>query len=303
MRRILPLLLPLLLVSVFVSAAEKHRIIIDADTANEVDDLYAVIRALIEPEWNVIAVHATHWQTSQWATETSMEDSHRLNQLLIGYLKPEDRVPTRRGAIARMYDWGDRTQHSAAAYGLIKDAHATPEGEKLIVIAMGNLTNVASSLMIDPSIADKIAVYWLGSSVDYETGQITTLDFNAMMDIQAVHHVFASPVELHVLPKQVSILMEFDYWETEKQFNDHHPLTDFLLDRWYQHVDGGRYTRHIWDLALVGAMLHPDSSPQVTIHTAPEYGDREVFFYRTIDADLVRADFFEKTRAYFQRPR
>ena len=45
-----------LVTSVF--AAEKQRIIIDADTANEVDDLYAVIRVLIEPSWDVIAVNA-----------------------------------------------------------------------------------------------------------------------------------------------------------------------------------------------------------------------------------------------------
>lgn len=300
MKRPLFILLSLLVLGSFCPADSRPRVILDADTANEIDDPYALVRALIEPSWNVIALNAAHWQTSHWATEHSMEDSHRLNQVLLGYLKLSDRIPTRRGGPARMYDWGDLAQHSAAAYGLIQDAHATPEGEKLKVVVLGALTNVASALTIDPSIASKISVYWLGSSIDYETGLITTLDFNAMMDPRAVHVVFHAPVELHVLPKQVSILMDFEYDELERRFRGEHGLADYLVDRWYDHVDGLRYRRHIWDLALVGAMLHEDGTETVEVHTSPEYGDRVVTFYKSIDADAIREDFFETTLAYLR---
>ena len=136
-----------------LSTAQAQRptpVILDADTGNEVDDLFALARALIEPSWEILALNATHWQTSHWAEPQSMENSHRINSVLAGYI---DRpIRRRRGGIARMYDWGDQAQHSAAAYEIIKQAKAMPEGEKLTVIALGALTNVASAIYIDPAI-------------------------------------------------------------------------------------------------------------------------------------------------------
>ncbi len=37
----------------------KRQVIIDADTANEVDDPYAIVRAFAEPNWEVLALNAT----------------------------------------------------------------------------------------------------------------------------------------------------------------------------------------------------------------------------------------------------
>jgi hypothetical protein len=38
----------------------------------------------------------------------------------------------------------------------------------------------------------------------------------------------------------------------------------------------------------------------IAVYTAPEYGDREVTFYRTLEADQVREDFYESTLAYLK---
>ena len=165
--------------------AQPTRVILDADTGNEVDDLYAIVRALIEPSWDIVALNAAQWQSSQWAVDNTMEESHRLNQVLVGYLKQQNEVKTLRGGIHRMYDWGDKAQHSAAAYEIIKQANGIPEGEKLTVIVLGALTNVASALYIDPGIESRIAVYWLGTSYDFDTHSHKRTDFNAIMDPQA----------------------------------------------------------------------------------------------------------------------
>ena len=95
-------------------------IVLDADTANEVDDIYAIVAALNIADWNIVALNATQWQTSHWTSPNAMEDSHRLNQVIVGYMGTN--TPTKRGGVARMYDWGDKAQHSAAAYEIIKQA-------------------------------------------------------------------------------------------------------------------------------------------------------------------------------------
>ena len=285
--------------SLSARAQAPKKIILDADTGNEVDDLYAVVRALIEPSWEITALNATQWQTSHWAEEQSMENSHRLNQVLLGYLKRND-VKTRRGGVARMFDWGDQAQHSAAAYEIIKQAHAMPEGEKLTVIALGALTNVASAVYIDPSISSKFVLYWLGSSYDFEEGILKKNDFNCVMDVQALEVMLMSDVEMHVIPVNVAAAMTFDYAETEEKFEGKHGLTDFLLQRWFHHLDGSRHRRTIWDLALIEAMIHPDWAEEVQITTSKDNGNKKMWYYRQIDADRFREEFFTTTLEYLE---
>ena len=131
----------------------RTAVIIDADTGNEVDDYYALVRAFVEPSWDIVCLNATQWQSSQWAIPESMENSHRLYQVLLGEMGLD--IKTRRGGVDRMFDWGDKAQHSAAAYEIINQAETIPEGQKLTIIALGALTNVASAIYIEPTIATK----------------------------------------------------------------------------------------------------------------------------------------------------
>lgn len=287
------------LTSPVAHAQGRLPVIVDADTGNEVDDLYAIVRVLLEPSWEVLAINATHWQTSHWAEPQSMENSHRLNQVLLGHMGLS--IPTRRGGTARMYDWGDQAQHSAAAYGIIEQAKAMPAGEKLTIIALGALTNVASAIYIDPSIESHIRLYWLGTGYDFERGILTTTDFNSVMDIQALHVLFNSDVEMHVMPHTVAAAMTFTYAETEATLRGRHPLGDYLVDRWYEHLDGLRKERWIWDLALIAAMIHPEWAESVTITTSKDYGSKAVTYYTSIDGEAAKADFFETITAFFQR--
>lgn len=42
-----------------LAAAAPTRILIDADTANEVDDAFAIVRAVIEPSFDVVGLNST----------------------------------------------------------------------------------------------------------------------------------------------------------------------------------------------------------------------------------------------------
>lgn len=282
-----------------IPAQSKIPVIIDADTGNEVDDLYALARALIEPSWDILALNATHWQTAHWSIPKTMENSHRLNQVLTAELNTP--VLLRRGAMARMFDWGDLAQHSAAAYEIIKQAKQMPEGQKLTVIALGALTNVASAIYIDPSITSKINLYWLGTTYDFEQGIQKQLDFNCMMDIRALDVVLQSDTEFHILPVSVASAMTFKYDETIAAFDESSTLQNFLLERWYNHLDTGRKKRTIWDLALIQWVIHPEMVEEVTIRTSKEHGDRAVFYCKSIDAEKMKEEFFKTLNDYLEQ--
>ena len=209
-------------------------------------------------------------------------------------------IKTRRGGIARMFDWGDLAQHSAAAYEIIKQAKATPEGEKLTVIALGALTNVASAVYIDPSIESKIALYWLGTTYDFEKDILKKNDFNCMMDMQALEVLLMSKVEMNIIPVSVASAMTMNYEETNEKLRGKSELGNLLCDRWYNHLDGGRITRTIWDLALIQAMIYPEWTEQKTITTSRDNGSRQINYYKSIDADKMRNEFFEVMEKYVE---
>jgi inosine-uridine nucleoside N-ribohydrolase len=196
-----------------------------------------------------------------------------------------------------MYDWGDQAQHSAAAYEIIKEAHEVKGNNKLTIIVLGALTNVASALYIDPGIEEKIVVYWLGTTYDFEKGTHKRIEFNAIMDPQATELMLASNVEMHIIPGNVSAKMELEYDETRKRFNQVHPLTDFLVQRWFNHLDGGRYRRTIWDLGLIGAMIHPEWAQEFKTGT---FENPNIWVYKDIDAESIIEEFYTTTVDYLK---
>ena len=281
------------------SKASRPRVIIDADTSNEVDDAYAIVRALLDPGLEVIGLASAQWQSSHWATPTTMEDSQRLNEVLLAFLGRHD-VKRPRGAAARLYDWGeDLAQHSAAAHYLIQQARQTPAGEKLTVIVLGAWTNLASALLIDPSIVPRLRVFLLGTTYDAGRGVWTKLDFNCINDPRAVHVVLdADGLETHVMPHSTAAAMAFTMAEVDARLAGKPEPLDFLAQRWKQHVDGARRERVIWDLALVGAVVRPDLATEVDARTPPENRPRTVRVYTAVDGAAIKRDFFEVVERY-----
>jgi inosine-uridine nucleoside N-ribohydrolase len=284
------LVLILLCSTLVVTAQTQKKVIIDADTANEVDDLFAITRALLEPSWDILVLNATQWQASQWAAPNSMEASYRLNLVLLGYLQKQN-IKVCRGSINRMFDWGDKAQHSEAAYEIIKRAHQMADGEKLPVITLGALTNVASAILIDPSIRPKIAVYWLGSSFNFEKQKPKHIDFNSVMDIQAVDILITSDVEMHIIPNNTAAKMKVKRADAVEQLAGKHAVTDFLLRYWEQHLDASLNERTLWDLALIGAIIFPEKATEVKVSG---FDNPNVWMYKDIDAGFIWGDFVKQ---------
>ena len=276
---------------VAIGFSQKH-IIVDADTGNEVDDLYALARIFADENLKVTALNAAHWQTSHWAIPNTMENSHRLNQQLLGEMGLD--IKTFRGGAQRMYDWGDRAQHSAASYEIIRQAKTK---DTLTILALGALTNVASAIFIEPGIASKLKVYWLGASMDFETKVLKRTTFNALMDPYALDVLLDSEVDFHILPNNVAAVMSIDFEVMEAQIGNHF-LGKYLQKRWRDHLDGGRRSRVLWDLALVAIYLHPEWAQVERIKTSRDNGNRAVTFYRNLDVDAIYQDFYQTLLAF-----
>jgi len=70
----------------------KIPVIIDADTANEVDDLYAIVRAVLAPELNLLGITAAQFHISPLASDSSVLESQHLNEEIVRLMNRSDIV-------------------------------------------------------------------------------------------------------------------------------------------------------------------------------------------------------------------
>lgn len=101
MMRLFPLLL------LCLGAPAQTRLWIDADTANEIDDLYAIARLLAAPEVEIVALSSAHWSRSPAAEGNTLAASQRLNEACPG--SPEGSRSRIRAARPRASTGGEPT--------------------------------------------------------------------------------------------------------------------------------------------------------------------------------------------------
>src|SRR5207247_521446 len=83
------------------------------------------------------------------------------------------------------------------ATNLVERAMRQPEGEPLYVTALAAITNVASAILIEPRIIERIVVVWLGG---HPYSHYDTNEFNLAQDIFASRVVLDCGVPLVRMP-------------------------------------------------------------------------------------------------------
>ncbi len=132
---------------------KKLRIVIDSDAANEIDDLYAIALAIRAPErFSIEGFVATHF--AQHTGRISIQKSYDLLMELLEPAGGVGRYSVFKGGDPLTYL--DEPSDSAGARFIIERAHASGDNDPLWVLGLGAATNLASALLIDPSIKPRV---------------------------------------------------------------------------------------------------------------------------------------------------
>lgn len=274
-------------------SSPKYRVIIDSDAKNEIDDQYAIAYALKNPDFQVIGINAT-----QFARPGSMQEAYQEIKRILNLMGLANEIPVLHGAEQALPD-RQTPQPSEAARFIVSQAKASTE--KLYIVAHGALTNVASAYLLDPDIAGRVELYWLGGSFWPGGGR----EFNAENDVRALQVVMASPLSVHLIPAHgVGGLLALSYQEASRRLRHTEPVGDFLADRFRQIGDA---SRPIWDLSTPALLLHPEwgkqiqaPAPAVTddLRYLPGPGGKMISVFVDLDPDKIFNDFFGR----FPRP-
>lgn len=269
-----------------------YGLLIDADTANEIDDLYAIARCLVEPGLNIVGLTAAQWHHRLSPPDT-VARSQALNEQLLAAASRAD-IPALPGAEMIMgKPWGgSEPSDSPAAQFIIQAARAVPEGQKLTIAAQGALTNVASALALAPDVAPKVALYLMGTHYDPPSRIWNKAEFNARNDLNALDFVFnAEGLETHVMATNPSRELVFERDVTFEKLAGAGRLGECLANRWKEHAPDNQ-TWIMWDLALIEALLRPELAREEPTLTPPENTQREIYAYIAINAPAMQDDFW-----------
>jgi hypothetical protein len=246
--------------------------VLDTDTYNEVDDQFAVAWALLEPDrLNVEAIYAAPFHnTRSSGPADGMEKSYDEILRLLELLKVDPEGLVHKGA-TQWIEKPDVPVDNAAARDLVQRAMADRPGP-LYVLAVGAITNVASAILMEPKIIERIVVVWLGGQ---SHGWHTASEFNLKQDPHASRLMFDCGVPLvHIPCLNVAVHLRTTVPELDACLAGRSAIGDYLVDivRGY-HDDHFCWSKVIWDIATVAWVLNADWIPTRVVH-APVLTDQ-----------------------------
>lgn len=242
--------------------------VLDTDTYNEVDDQFALAYALLSPErLNVQAVYAAPFHNNRsTGPADGMQRSYDEILRFLGKMNISADGLVFKGSESYLPD-GETYVDSPAARDLVARAMARPDdADPLYVVAIGAITNVASAILMEPAIAKKIAIVWLGG---HPTAFPFAQEFNLSQDVPAARVIFdcGAPVTLVPCLGVASHLLT-TVSELEACIGGKNDLCDALIDivRGYSD-DHFAWAKEIWDVSTIGYLINPDWVPSKLVHS------------------------------------
>ncbi len=302
--------------------AEKHIVIFDTDANNELDDQHALAYLLFNGDHfkvKAITVNATR---SGGDIDEQYEEAKRIMTLC----QLDGKIPLLKGANADFSSIegqlnAGQFDGSEAVDFMIAEAQKIKR-EKLILLAVGKLTNVALALKKAPSIAKKVRIVWLGSNYP-EPGE-----YNQENDTAALSYVLEQDVPFEMVTvrygkdsgtdavrvKQGKIEFEMPgrgpriapgitgrHGGTFKSFGDYSVNL-------FKHIDyHGDQSRALFDMAAVAIVKNPNWA-QTRIIGSPKLVDgqwieqpgneRKITVWEYFNRDKIIGDFFNTIKHY-----
>ena len=284
-----------------IKSPTVKNIILDTDTYNEIDDQFALAYAMLSPERiKLLSVNAAPFLNSRSTSPADgMMKSYDEIQRIMRLVDPDAAVPYYKGS-ERFLDDKKVPVESEAADNIINTVMGTDE--RVYIVAIGAITNVASAIIKCPEIAKRAVVIWLGGhALTYKD----TREFNLYQDVMSAQVVFDSGVPLIQIPcagmctEFVTTIPELEYYLRGKN-----ELCDYLVDivRSYTKKPYG-WSKVVWDVTAVAVLVCPEAfrysiipRPYVTLEGRYAFNtEREQYIYvNKLSRDPVYADLFIK---------
>ncbi len=160
----------------------RARVIVVNDIAGDPDGLFATVHAFLSPSTEVRGFVGT-------AANGPGESAARAAELaeeILGLMGLSGKIAIHRGSEGKLAEAG-KPSRSPGAEAIVAEAMRSDTQLPLYVTVGGGLTEVASALLIEPRIAERMTLIWIGGHPP-EGG--TSPEYNFSVDPLAARHIF-----------------------------------------------------------------------------------------------------------------
>jgi inosine-uridine nucleoside N-ribohydrolase len=310
--------------------APRMRVIVDNDFSGDPDDLFQMAHHLLSPSVEIRGIIGSHLRAGDsWdKTGRSAEDAVARAKELLGVMGMEDSVPVYQGAPTALVRPREPLA-SEAVRTIIAEAMRDDSELPLYVVCGAGLTDLASALMIEPAIARRMTLVWIGGNEYPELAlpppDVEGPEYNLNIDVPAAQYVFGeTEIPIWQVPRNVYRQAAVSYAELEESVLPCGELGRFLVAAIAEVPGrfpspalklGEVYILGDSPLVLFTALqssFHPDPASsdyvlhrRLSIRDDGSYGKPvgrgEIRVYTKIDTRLLFGDLFAKLRRFAAR--
>lgn len=281
-------------------------VVLDTDAYNEIDDQFAISYLLKKGgELRVKALYAApFYNEKSTGPKDGMEKSYlEILKLLDLMGRGDFKDHVYRGSQEYLPSETQPVESPAAADLAERAMNYTPENP-LYVVSIGAITNVASALLKNPAIRDRVVIVWLGGhGLEWEN----CIEFNLIQDVAAARVIFGCGAAVVQLPC-MGVVSSFTVSgpELKTWLSGKNRLCDYLCE--YSCAEGEKgspykntWTRVIWDVTTIGWLadkegrfmsdcLKPSPIPEYDGHYAFSRKRHPIKYVHAIHRDALMED-------------
>ncbi|PCJ97644.1 MAG: nucleoside hydrolase [Flavobacteriaceae bacterium] len=298
-------------------SSTKMEVIFDTDANNELDDQHALAYLFSNRDIfdiKAITVNATH---NGGNINGHYEEAARIMTLF----KVRQEIQLLKGADKDFLDIEDDITNTTfdgfKAVNYIITEAKKPRKRKLVVIAVGKLTNLALALKKEPSIASNIRLVWLGANYP-DPGE-----YNLVNDIPSMNFVLNTDVDFEMVTVRYGKPSGTDAVKiTQIEASQNMPGLGPIIDKpivgrhggeffnfgdyavnLFTHIDyhGDPPSRALFDMAAVAIVKNPEWAKSKKISCPTMIGEkwldqpnnqRKITLWEYFEKDAILADFY-----------
>ncbi len=323
MRKLYKSLTIFIILFLIIGCSNSIPVIFDTDANNELDDQHALAYLLFNGKsFDVkgITVNATY---NGGNIDEQYAEALRVSKLCT----TDDKIPLFRGSdgafedIIPNLDKNDFDGSTAVDF-IIKQAKGYIDN-KLVIIAVGKLTNIALAVNKEPSIINNIRLVWLGSNYP------SSGEYNLVNDIPAMNYLLQSNIEfemvtvrygeptgtdaVRITKNEVSQIVaglgpQIENPVTGRHGGTFHNFGDYSVSLFDScEYDDDSQSRALFDMAAVAIVKNPDWAESLTIPCPIMIDEgwvdqpnntRKIILWENFDSDKIMSDFYSSLQNY-----
>jgi inosine-uridine nucleoside N-ribohydrolase len=212
----------------------RPRVIVDNDFSGDPDDLYQLVHHALSPAAEIRLVIGSHLRPGD-PLDNGPDTAHNaylVAEDLLNRMGADHEDLVVRGAQSALADTS--TPHDTEAARRIIAEAMSDEDTPLFYAAGGGLTDLASAYLLEPRIAGRLILIWIGGGEHLDLAapppDAMPIEYNLLIDVNAGRVVFDSGIEIWQVPRNVYRQCLVSDAELRRRVRDTGPLGRYLYD-------------------------------------------------------------------------